>query len=127
VPIAFRAVRGATTVDADDPDQVAARTATLVREMLDRNGLTTDDLVSAVFTTTRDIRSAFPATGARLAGLHDVPLLGAQEQDVEGGLARCIRVLLHVQTELPRAAIRHVYLEGATVLRPDLGAERAEP
>ncbi len=120
MPIAFRAIRGATTVDADDREQVLARTGALVQEMLHRNGLTADDLVSGIFTATPDIRSAFPALGARLLGLDDVPLLGAQEQDVEGALPRCIRVLLHVQTELPRAAIRHVYLEGAVVLRQDL-------
>lgn len=120
MPIAFRAIRGATTVDADDREQVLARTGALVQEMLRRNGLTSDDLISGIFTATPDIRSAFPALGARLLGLDDVPLLGAQEQDVEGGLPRCIRVLLHVQTELPRAAIRHVYLEGAVVLRQDL-------
>ncbi len=128
MPIAFRAIRGATTVDADDREQVLARTGALVQEMLRRNGLTPDDLVSGIFTVTPDIRSAFPALGVRLLGIDDVPLLGAQEQDVEGALPRCIRVLLHVQTEQSRAAIRHVYLEGAVVLRPDLtGAADAVP
>ncbi len=88
--------------------------------LYDRNGLTHDDVISAVFTTTPDIRSCFPESAARRWGMVDVPLLGAQVLDVEGALPRCVRVLIHVETDRPRAALRHVFLEGAAVLRPDL-------
>lgn len=120
MPIAVRAIRGATTVDSDDREEVLARTSELVKAMLERNGVDHDDLISAILTATSDIRSAFPAEGARAAGLVDVPLIGAQELDVEGSLPRCIRVMIHVNTDRPRSAIRHVYLEGARGLRDDL-------
>jgi chorismate mutase len=116
----LRAVRGATTIDADVADQVQKRTQELVSEMLSRNGVAIDDLVSVVFTATPDIRSAFPATAARALGLGEVPLLGAVEQNVDGALAYCIRVMIHCYSDRPRAEIRHVYLEGARVLRADL-------
>jgi chorismate mutase len=115
-----RAIRGATTVDEDVPEQVRERTQVLVREMLARNEVAVDDLVSAFFTATSDISSAFPATAARALGLDDVPLIGAQELAVEGALGLCIRVLLHCYSERPRSEIRHVYLEGARALRADL-------
>ncbi len=117
---AVRALRGATTVDLDAADHVDERVRELLREMLDRNGVDHDDLVSIVFTTTPDIRSRFPATGARGLGLGDVPLLGAQEQDVEGAPERVIRVLIHVETERSRADLHHIYLHDARTLRDDL-------
>ena len=115
-----RALRGATTVDADEPAQITERVVELLREMLERNGVDKDSLVSIIFTTTPDIRSMFPAAAARTIGLGDVPLLGAQEADIEGGTPRCIRVLLHLECDRPRGELRHVYLEGAKGLRDDL-------
>ena len=117
---AVRALRGATTVDADTPDQIGARVQALVTAMLDRNGVDKDDLISIVFTATDDIHSMFPATAARPLGLGDVPLLCARELDIEGGTARCIRVLMHLTTERARDQLHHVYLEGAKGLRDDL-------
>lgn len=116
----LRAIRGATTLDEDTKDQVYERTQALVREILARNELTVDDLVSIVFTVTGDVHAAFPATAARALGLDDVALLGAQEIAVPGALERCIRVLVHCYSERDRSELRHVYLEGATVLRRDL-------
>jgi chorismate mutase len=116
----LRGVRGATTLDADTPDQVTQRVQELVSEMLDRNHLESEDLVSVILTATADVTSMYPATAARGLGLDEVPLLGASELSVEGGLARCIRVLMHVETDLPREKVRHVYLHGARVLRDDL-------
>lgn len=116
----LRAIRGATTVEADVADQIHKRTADLVAEMLQRNHVAVDDLVSIIFSATPDLHSAFPATGARSLGLEEVPLLGTTELDVDGALPRCIRVLMHCETELTRAEIRHVYLEGARALRTDL-------
>ena len=117
---AVRALRGATTVDVDSPEQIASRTVALLEEMFDRNGVDHDDLISIWFTVTDDITSAFPATAARTIGLGDVPLLCAREIPVVGAMPRCIRVLAHFTTERPRSELRHVYLENAVGLRDDL-------
>jgi chorismate mutase len=117
---AVRALRGATTVDADTPEQVATRTQTLLAELFNRNGLARDDVISIVFTATGDVVSMFPATAARAMGLGDVPLLCARELDIVGATPRCLRVLVHVATDRPRGELHHVYLEGARALRDDL-------
>jgi len=117
---AVRALRGAITADSDTPEEVAGRTRQLLTAMLERNGVGHEDLISIVFTTTPDLVSMFPATAARALGLGDVPLLCASEIDVPGATARCIRVLLHFDTERPRHELHHVYLEGARGLRDDL-------
>ena len=117
-----RALRGATTIDIDEPAHIADRVEALVRTMLERNGLTTDDLISMLFNATADVHSTFPATAARarIPELADVPLMNTTELDVTGALQRCIRVMAHANTDVPRADVRHVFLEGAVVLRPDL-------
>jgi len=120
VPSAVRALRGATTVDADTVDQVTGRVQALVNAMLERNGVAKDDLISVLFTATDDIQSMFPATAARGVGLGDVPLICARELDVAGGARLCIRVLMHLNTERTRPELHHVYLEGARGLRDDL-------
>ena len=120
MPATVRALRGATRVDADTREQVTERVQALVTSMLERNQLDHDDLVSVIFTATDDIHSMFPAEAARGVGLGDVPLLCAQELDIEGKPSRCIRVLMHVTTERPRSDLHHVYLEGTGVLRDDL-------
>ena len=117
---AVRALRGATTVDADTAEQVNARVQALVSEMLAANQVDKEDLISIVFTATEDITALFPATAARVVGLGDVPLLCARELSVKGGTPLCIRVLMHLTTDRPRSALRHVYLEGAVNLRDDL-------
>jgi len=118
--MAVRALRGATTLDEDTTEQMQVRVKALLVAMFERNGLVPDDVISAVFTATPDLRSAFPATAARAAGLDDVPLPGAQELDVDGALERCVRVMLHVETDRARTELQHVFLEGAVRLRPDL-------
>ncbi|MBA3268257.1 MAG: chorismate mutase [Acidimicrobiia bacterium] len=120
VPVALRALRGATTVDDDTPEQVKERVQALIAEILARNGVDHDDIVSMIFTATEDIVSIFPAAAARAAGLGDIPLLCARELSVTGATGRCIRVLVHISTERPRSELRHVYLEGAEALRDDL-------
>ena len=121
MPSVVRALRGATTVEEDTAEHIAERVADLVRTLFDRNGLAPDDVVSMLFSATPDLRSTFPPTAARLAlGLDDVPLMTCQEIDVVGALPRCIRVMVHVYTDRPRAEMRHVFLEGARALRPDL-------
>lgn len=118
--MAVRAVRGATQVDADDREQVLAATTELLQEVLGRNGIGSDDLISVVFTATPDLRSEFPAYAARQMGITDVPLLCAAEIDVPGAMPRVLRLLAHVETDRPRAQLRHVYLRGAAALRTDL-------
>ena len=120
MPATFRALRGATRVDADTKEQVTERVQALVRAMLERNGIGHDDLVSVIFTATSDIHSMFPAEAARGLGLGDVPLLCAQELDIEGKPDRTIRVLMHVTVDKARSEIQPVYLEGTAVLRDDL-------
>ncbi len=115
-----RAVRGATTVEADTPEAITERVVALLRQILERNRLDEDDIISILFTATEDIVSTFPATAARSMGLGAVPLICARELSITGSVARCIRVMLHVTTDLPRDQIHHVYLEGAQGLRDDL-------
>lgn len=118
VPV--RAVRGATQVPADDRDAIIEATAELVRAVLDRNGLSDGDLISVVFTATPDLTAEFPAYAARAMGITDVPLLCATEIAVPGAMPRVIRLLAHVESDRPRADVRHVYLRGAAALRTDL-------
>jgi chorismate mutase len=114
------ALRGATTVEKDAVEAVMERTGELLSTLLERNGVEHDQLVSIIFTSTRDLRSAFPALAARELGLGDVPLLCAGELDVIGGNPNTIRVLLHCYSTRPRASLRHVYLHDAKHLRDDL-------
>ncbi|MBA2683369.1 MAG: chorismate mutase [Gemmatimonadota bacterium] len=117
---AARAIRGATTVDSDTPDEIRHATRELLETIVARNGITSADVVSAIFTVTHDLTSEFPAHAARELGWLDVPLLCTLEIPVPGSLPKCIRVLLHVQSPATRAEIRHVYLHAARTLRPDL-------
>ena len=114
------ALRGATTVEADTSEEVIARTSELLSTLLKRNDVEHDQLVSIIFTSTKDLHSAFPALAARELGLGDVPLLCAGELDVVGGNPNTIRVLVHCYSTLPRASLRHVYLHNAKHLRDDL-------
>ncbi|MGH8970109.1 MAG: chorismate mutase [Actinomycetes bacterium] len=118
--MAVRAIRGATQLDADDREHLLAAVEELIRAVFDQNDLRVDDLISVVFTATPDLHSEFPALAARQLGIGDVPLICAQELDVEGAMPRVIRVMLHVETGRARADVRHVYLRGAAALRRDL-------
>ena len=114
------ALRGAITCASDTAAEIETQTQRLVREMLDRNGIAHDDIVSILFTATDDLHSQFPATAARGLGLGDVPLICARELDVVHGMPRCIRVLMHFYGEQVRSSLHHVYLDGARGLRDDL-------
>ncbi len=119
--MAVRGIRGATTVESDDAELVRAAARELMEEILRRNQITDfDEVISAVFTTTEDLVSAFPAEAARAIGMNQVPLLCAQEIPVTGSMPRCIRVLLHVNSDRTPKEIEHVYLREAQKLRPDL-------
>jgi chorismate mutase len=120
MPPAVRALRGATTVDVDEKNHLFERVIALLEQVFERNALDHDDLISVIITATDDIHAAFPAEAARKFGLGDVPLLCARELDIEGGTPRCVRVLIHLTTDVPRDQLHHVYLEGARHLRDDL-------
>lgn len=117
--MAFRGVRGATTIEYDDRERVLRATRELLALMIRLNDISYEDVASAIFTTTSDIHSAFPALAARQLGWLDVPLLCGHEMDVEDALPLCIRILLHWNTEKSQNEIQHVYLHNATALRPD--------
>ena len=115
-----RALRGAIQADADDRESILAATTELVTELMTRNSLVTDDVISVLFTTTPDLTAEFPAVAARRAGFGDVPLLCASEVAVPGALPRVVRLLAHIDVERLRGELRHVYLRGASVLRRDI-------
>ena len=119
---AVRAVRGATQVGADDRETVLAATRELVGEVLGRNDLAPEDVVSIVFTATRDLTAVAPALAARQLGLHEVALICAQEMWVEGSMPRVVRLLAHVETPRRRHEVVNVYLHGTEVLRADVPA-----
>lgn len=116
------ALRGATTLEADTREQVLERTTELLAALLERNQLSSADLISMIFTATDDIHSEFPAAAVRAAGISDVPMLCARELPIEGpsNIPLCIRILAHAQSHQPRTALRHPYLHGARQLRSDL-------
>ena len=117
-----RAVRGATQVEVDEREQVLAASRELVTLVIEKNDLAADDVISIVFTATRDLASVAPALAARQLGLDEVALICAQEMWVEGSLPRVIRLLAHVETDRSRADITNVYLNGTEVLRRDVPA-----
>jgi chorismate mutase len=121
--MAVRALRGATTIDEDTPAQIRDRVKALMTALFERNRLGNDEIVSVFVTATADIHSMHPATAAREFGLDEVAFLGAQEARIDGTLARCVRLLLLIETDRPREALQHVFLEGARGLRPDLAAD----
>ena len=114
------ALRGAITLERDDRDHLLERVERLLTEMIERNSLSSEDLISILFTATPDIHSVFPAVAARQMGLGDVPLICAQELSIDDSMPLCVRVLMHTNTDLTRSELRHVYLEEARTLRDDL-------
>ena len=120
----LRGVRGAVTVDADDPSLIDAAVHTLLMQLIDANGIAAPDVVSAIFSATPDLRTRNPATAARGLGWTDVPMMCVAEVDIDGMLDRCIRVLLHVSVSDERR-LQPVYLGRASDLRPDLIAANA--
>ena len=115
-----RGVRGATTVAANTREEILSATRQLVALMVRRNNIDRKDVASAIFTTTPDLDAEFPALAARQLGWIDVPLLCGHEMTIPGSLPRCIRVLVHWNTELTQSEIQHIYIRDAVKLRPDL-------
>ena len=114
-----RGVRGATTAEANTSEEILKATRQLLALMIRQNGIDEDDVASAIFTTTDDLDAEFPALAARQLGWLNVAMMCVHELDVPGSLRRCIRVLLHWDTEKPADEIVHVYIKGAANLRPD--------
>jgi chorismate mutase len=119
-PVRLRALRGATTPEANDAAAIIEATAELLQEMLHRNDVDPDDVVSMIFTATPDLDAEFPASAARKIGMSHVPLLCAREIEVPDAVRRCVRVLMHLYTSRDPAALKHVYLGDARQLRTDL-------
>jgi len=117
----LHALRGATTVDRNDADAIVGATEWLIREIMKRNDLRPDDVVSAIFTLTDDLDAEFPAVAARNLGFEHVPLLCSREIPVPGSLPRVIRVLMHYYGD-DEHRTKHVYLGDARRLRSDLDA-----
>jgi chorismate mutase len=118
--VTVRAIRGAVQVDADEREAILEATAELVAEVMSRNELTADDVISVMFTATPDLTAEFPALAARKIGFHAVPLMCATEIPVAGAMPRVVRLMAHVETDRPRSQIQHVYLRGAAALRLDI-------
>jgi chorismate mutase len=117
-----RGVRGATTATANTREAICSATQELLRRLIEANEIPIEEIASAFFTVSGDLDAEYPALAAREMGWVSVPLLCALEIPVPGGLARCIRVLLHVNTEKTQAQIRHIYLREAVILRPSFAA-----
>jgi chorismate mutase len=118
--LGIRAIRGAIQVGANDRAEILDGTAELVLAVMDRNRLTTDDVISVIFSATSDLDAEFPALAARALGFQDVPLLCCAEISVPGSMPRVVRLMMHVDVGFSRAEIQHVYLRGATALRLDI-------
>ena len=115
-----RAIRGAITVDNNSENLIISTTKQLLEEMIEQNNIITQDIISIIFTATEDLDKAYPAVAARQIGIVNAGLLCMQEMKVDGSLKMCIRILLNVNTSKDQNVIKHVYLKGATKLRPDL-------
>jgi len=118
--VSVRAVRGATQLEADTRDHMLERVTEMVTDVMTSNGLEVDDFISVIFTATSDLVAEFPAYAARRLGFGEIPLLCARELEIEGSMPRVVRMMAHVDTDLPRAEVTHVYLHGAAALRKDL-------
>ncbi len=118
--MACRGVRGATTADANNSEEILKATRQLLALMIRQNGISQDDVASAIFSTTTDLDAEFPALAARQLGWIDVALMCTHELDVPKSLRRCIRILMHWNTDKPANQITHVYIKDAARLRPDL-------
>ncbi|HSV41481.1 MAG TPA: chorismate mutase [Nocardioidaceae bacterium] len=125
--MAVRAIRGATQLENDVREHMLDRVAEMVQDVIESNKLAVDDFISIIFTATADLVSEFPAYAARQLGFSDVPLICARELEIEGSMPRVVRMLAHVESDLPKAEITHVYLHGAANLRRDLSHVREVP
>jgi chorismate mutase len=118
--MSVRAIRGATQVEANTAESITAGTQELILEMLSANSVTPDDVISVLFTASPDLDATFPAAAARSVGFESTPLICSVEIDVAGALPRTVRVMAHVESNMSKAEISHIYLHGAKSLRRDI-------
>ncbi len=118
-----RGIRGATTVERNEREEILAATSELLQLLIRSNDLHDEDVASGIFTVTDDLDAEFPALAARQLGWTEVALICAREIPVPGSLKKCIRILLHVNTTRSAAEIQHIYIHGAVTLRPTFKAE----
>ncbi len=119
-----RGIRGATTVERNDRDEILAATTELLELLVRHNELEIEDIASAIFTVTEDLDAEFPALAARSIGWNETALICTREIPVPASLGNCIRVLLHVNTTRSAAEMQHIYIRGAVGLRPTFSVER---
>lgn len=118
--MAVRAIRGATTAEVNTKEAIFEASIELLSKIEEKNDLKNTDAISIIFTVTSDLTAVFPAAAVRKMGITNVPLLDMAAPDIDGSLKRCIRVMIHINTDKTKDEIKHVYLRGASVLRPDL-------
>lgn len=123
----MRAIRGATQLVEDTREQMLERVTEMVTEVMAANKLDVDDFISVIFTATSDLVAEFPAYAARRLGFGEIPLLCARELEIDGSMPRVVRMMAHVDTDLERREVTHVYLHGAAALRSDLTKVRSLP
>ncbi len=121
--MAVRAIRGATTAKNTKEDIFEA-TKELIKEIVKRNNLNSDDMIDIIFTMTKDLNAGYPAAAVRETGLTDVPLFDVCEPEIKGALEKCIRVMIHINTDKKNCDMSHVYLREAVKLRPDLARKK---
>jgi chorismate mutase len=121
-----RGIRGATTVERNDREEILTATKELLQLLIKKNDLQKEDIASAIFSTTSDLNADFPAYAARELGWTNIALMCMQEIPVPNSLAMCIRILLHVNTKRSADEIKHVYIRGALSLRPSFSVEIEE-
>lgn len=114
------AIRGAVTIHNDTKEEVLDAAKTLINEIINRNKLNIDDIISIIFTCTSDIKSVYPAQAARELNIVDAGLICVNEMEVYGNMGKCIRILVHANIEGTQKSVKHVYLGEAQKLRPDL-------
>lgn len=120
----IRGIRGATTVKQNDANEMVSQTKLLLDEMIKKNKIEPKNVAQVLISVTEDLDATFPAKALRLLeGWTYVPVMCMREIPVPDSLSNCIRVMITVETEIPQDQIEHIYLEGATVLRPDLSAQ----
>ena len=118
-----RGIRGATTVEANTKEDILEAAAELLTAIVEANQVEHDNVASIIFSTSPDLNAEFPAVAARTLGWTDVALMCGHEMGVPGSLQKCLRILMHVNTDLGLRDVKHIYLRGARALRPDLVAE----
>lgn len=118
--MSVRAIRGAITVENNTRDEILTATKTLLSEMIAANNIVKDDMIGIFFTMTNDLDECYPAVAAREMGYTDIPLVCYAELNIKNSLQKCIRILLQFNTDKENVQLKHIYMKGAKVLRPDL-------